>query len=383
MPHILIKDLSNFDLKNSSFTFIAEGKDLSLIGVRKDGVEFLLSKREKNENILIKYDKVTRVADLELIKGSLVEFMELSKAKAININTQAKSITTKKRDSFVKEIKFFANEFNPNQEVCIEVGFGSGRHLLYQAKKNPNILFIGIEIYKPSIDKVLKQMELQNIDNIYLIDYDARVFLELVKSNSISKIFVHFPVPWDKKPHRRVFSKLFIDEAIRVLKVGGKLELRSDSEEYFNYSLKLFLELNRVDFQVKKNIDLEISSKYEDRWKKQQKDIYDLHLENIENSLKKVLNANFEFDKEVNFLNLYNNFEKKVFKFEDFLLHFENIYKIDENSGLIRLSFGAFDKPERKYILIENNRVRYFQGVPIPSNANLKSHQKIKEWLNG
>lgn len=384
MPHILVNNLNEFDLKDTNFTFIAKNQEIELIGIKKDGVEFLLSKIDREGNSLIKYDKVTRVANLELIKSALKEFSEVSKANVISGNINSKHTHhQKERDSFVKDIEFFLNEFKPNCEVWIEIGFGTGRHLLHQAKKNPNIIFIGLEIYKPSIDKVLKQIELQNLNNLYLIDYDARIFLEFMKSNSIGKIFVHFPVPWDKKPHRRVFSKVFIEEAIRVLKVDGRLELRSDSDNYFNYSLGLFLNLNRVNFEVKKNIDLEISSKYEDRWKKQQKDIYDLHLINLEESIERKIVSDFGFEKEVDFLEIEKRFENRIFKHDDFILHFENIYKIDEKSGLIRVTLGDFDKPERKYILIKNGKVRYFQGIPIPSRANLKSHQKIKEWLNG
>jgi len=33
-----------------------------------------------------------------------------------------------------------------------------------------------------------------------ILDYDARVFLEFLPSNSAKQIFVHFPVPWDKNP---------------------------------------------------------------------------------------------------------------------------------------------------------------------------------------
>ena len=86
----------------------------------------------------------------------------------------------------------------------------TGIYLLHQAKKNPDTLFIGLEIHTPSAQQVLKQIELQNLDNIWVVNYDARLFLEMLPSNICSQIFVHFPVPWDKKPHRRVISKSFL-----------------------------------------------------------------------------------------------------------------------------------------------------------------------------
>lgn len=132
--------------------------------------------------------------------------------------------------SWLKNIEFFASDFKENREIRVEIGFGSGRHLLHQAQNNPNVLFIGIEIHKPSIEQVLKQINIQNIKNIYILEYDARLFMELLPSNSVGKIFVHFPVPWDKKPHRRVISAAFVNEAKRVLMAQGTLELRTDSD---------------------------------------------------------------------------------------------------------------------------------------------------------
>jgi len=32
----------------------------------------------------------------------------------------------------------------------------------------------------------------------------------MLSSNIADRLFVHFPVPWDKKPHRRVISPQFL-----------------------------------------------------------------------------------------------------------------------------------------------------------------------------
>ena len=173
--------------------------------------------------------------------------------------------------SALKNIEYFASGFSIDKEVRVEVGFGSGRHILHQAAQNPDILFIGIEIHRPSIEQVLKQITIQNLDNLYVLDYDARLFMELIPSNIVEKVYVHFPVPWDKKPHRRVISTSFIQEARRVLKIDGQLELRTDSENYYAYSYETFISFNKTTLNINKNKDIAINSKYEDRWKKMEK----------------------------------------------------------------------------------------------------------------
>ena len=382
MPHILIQEQElNRDLnfKNSDvFTFKAKG-EIDLIGVSLEGEEFLLAQREKNGNTLIKYDKITRSSNLNLLKEALEKFAKFSNANVIRSNIAQKS--SEKIVKELRDIKFFEREFQTDKEIWIEIGFGTGRHILHQAKKNPDILFIGIEIYKPSIETLSKHIKLNEIDNILIVDYDARLFLEFIQSNSVGKIFVHFPVPWDKKPHRRIYSIDFLNEAIRVLKKDGNLELRTDSQKYFDYCLELFFKFNKIDFQIKKNIDLEISSKYEDRWKRQNKNIYDLTLTNFEISENIELKEDFEFDFEIDFEKLHNSFENSSLKFEDFIIHLEKIYKIDDKSGLIRVTLGSFNRPECKYIYIEDNKIRYFRSKPVLSKANISAHQNLKEWF--
>lgn len=74
-----------------------------------------------------------------------------------------------------------------------------------------------MEIYNPALTQVAKLAKVQNVNNILLIQSDARLLLSVLKSKSVEKIFLHFPVPWDKKPHRRVIGKDFCKECARVL----------------------------------------------------------------------------------------------------------------------------------------------------------------------
>lgn len=269
------------------------------------------------------------------------------------------------------------------REIWVEIGFGSGRHLLHQAKKNPHIQFIGLEIHKPSIEQVLKQCELQNIENILVIDYDARLFMEFLPSNVVERIFVHFPVPWDKKPHRRVFSAAFIEEALRVLHVNGTLELRTDSQLYFEFTFSQMMQLSKANVQVKKNAELEITSKYEDRWRKMEKDIYDVTLTNESASLPIPKLGTLCFDECVDFSKVRDGFKDDLLRGDGFFVHFEELFEIDDKSGLIRLSFGANERNEKCYILIQEGKLSYLPDRILATKSNLAAHTLIKEWFHG
>jgi len=369
----------------TTFSYEAHSKrGNKLVMASMQGEQLLIRIHQKEDgNLLVKGDKVTRPTQASFLQKVLMDFRDLSEAKEIFSNIEPKKFLHVKHSPYLKEIEFFANHFDVEREIWVEIGFGSGRHLLHQAKKHPHIQFIGLEIHKPSIEQVLKQCELQNIENILVIDYDARLFMEFLPSNVVGRIFVHFPVPWDKKPHRRVFSAAFIEEALRVLHVKGTLELRTDSPLYFEFSFGQMMLLSRADVHVKKNAALEITSKYEDRWRKMEKDIYDVILTNeiAAEPIPKL--GTLRFDETVDFAKIRDAFKDDLLRGDGFFVHFEELFEIDDKSGLIRLSFGANERNEKCFIQIQEGKVTYLPETILATKNNSAAHNLIKEWFHG
>ncbi|MBS9782518.1 MAG: tRNA (guanosine(46)-N7)-methyltransferase TrmB [Arcobacter sp.] len=397
MPHIVFKkkelintpsslDGVDFEFIAKSFNFTNKDRKTEYKAAAKiDNKEFLLTIKDKDEDkYLLKFDKTTRVSPVRIIKKALNSYVKLNNSEILFSNTNNTLDKNEIQNKYLKDINYFVDEFNTNKEIYIEIGFGSGRHLLHQAKANPNIQFIGLEIHTPSIEQVLKQLELQDIKNVLIVNYDARLFMEFIKSNQVGKIFVHFPVPWDKKPHRRIYSNAFINEALRVLKVQGTLELRTDSRKYFDYCTNLLTNLPKGNISIDINKDLEISSKYEDRWKKQGKNIYDVILKSFSQDENRNIEKDFTFNEKIkDFKSLVKNIQTNALVEKDFFVHIENLFIIEqkENSGLIQVTMGHFDRPISKFLLIEDGIVSYFQGNPIPTSSNINAHKKIKELL--
>ena len=395
MPHILfekkelIKTPSSVDCVN--FEFIAQSYDFSdnnrkieyRVATKYENKEFLLAIKPKDRNFMIKSDKVTRLSPVSLIKDSLNAYVKENSSKIIFSNTNSFKPEKEQKHKYLRDINYFVDEFKTQNEIQIEIGFGSGRHLLHQAKVNPNVQFIGLEIHFPSIEQLLKQLELQNITNVLVVNYDARLFMEFIESNKVGKIFVHFPVPWDKKPHRRIYSNEFVNEALRVLKIGGTLELRTDSRNYFDFCLELLTNLPKGKISIDINKDLEVSSKYEDRWKKQGKNIYDLVLTSLDEDKNIDLSFDFSFEGTIDFDSIITKIPQKAIIFNNFFVHVEELYTILEktNSGLIKVTMGNFDRPVTKYIMIQEGKASYYQGNPLPTSSNIDAHKNLKEIL--
>ncbi|OPX27108.1 MAG: tRNA (guanosine(46)-N7)-methyltransferase TrmB [Campylobacteraceae bacterium 4484_166] len=387
MPHCLIDDCSkvSYPFVLDDYKFVDEftntnHKDTLIVVLYKD-VEFVLSKKIKNNNIQIKFDKTTRVSPVNIIKGAIKAYISVCGGKILFSNLNEK-YQTKTISNNIKNIEFFTNKdgfenFLTNfKDIAIEIGFGSGRHILHKASLNMTTLYIGLEIHPTSIEQLDRQIKQKDIKNIIILSHDARVFLQFLRSNIIKNIYIHFPVPWDKKPHRRVFSDSFIKEAQRVLKPNGKLELRTDSLNYFEYCMSLFKNYDNI--KIEKNKNIAISSKYEDRWRKMQKNIYDIVLTNKTQSDDFCLSLNFDF---LGIIEPKKRISSKKLIFDDYFISFGEFYQNKKGNILIAVVFGDFNQPSKRYIIIKNKKARYLQSNPLGTITNNKAHKKINQIL--
>lgn len=406
MPNFICKSLNLRSLpvsyNESEFIAIAnelrDGKktNTSLVLTKiKDEKFLIIIKKRPNQSYLIKGDKILKPTNISILQRGLSDFKAAfceqiitnainQKAKpenlAFNINEDELSIIAKHFSAQnLAQANFNAYEnFN---KFCLEIGFGSGAHLLFRAQSEPHTLFAGIEIHRPSLIKVSKLASQMGLKNLLLLNVDARNALSLLPSNTIDKIFVHFPVPWNKSPSRRVLNKQVAKICDRVLKNGGVLELRSDDREFFDASLACFLDLENAKIKIYKNRSLEIISKYEKRWLSEHKDIYDMLYFCTETSEDlKSQDKDFEF-KEFCARKFLENFKNKTFKFDDFFVHLEGVFLLfGENNFILKASFGGFSAPVTSYIITQNNQAHYLK-TPLKTEHNLKAHEIMQQIL--
>jgi tRNA (guanine-N7-)-methyltransferase len=75
---------------------------------------------------------------------------------------------------------------------------------------------------------------------------------------------------------------------------------------------------------------------------------------------------------------------EKAWVAKDHFYHVERLYRIENGAplqGVVRVSFGSFDRPEHKYLLIGRDGVDYFPHAPVPTHANRAAHEALEEWL--
>lgn len=124
-------------------------------------------------------------------------------------------------------------------QTWLEVGFGGGEHLAWQAAQNPDALMIGAEPFINGAAKLLSAIEDQNLQNVRIRHGDARDLMAAIPDASIDRAFVLHPDPWPKRKHwkRRIVSVPFLTQMHRLLKPGAELRVASDIPDYVRWTL--------------------------------------------------------------------------------------------------------------------------------------------------
>lgn len=130
----------------------------------------------------------------------------------------------------------FVNE-NP---VHIEVGMGKGRFLMDMAVLNPDINYVGIEMYSSVLLRAVQKMEENPLSNLRFIRMDAREIEEVFEEGEVSKIYLNFSDPWPKDRHakRRLPSRQFLARFNKILKKDGNLEFKTDNRDLFDFAVE-------------------------------------------------------------------------------------------------------------------------------------------------
>ena len=136
--------------------------------------------------------------------------------------------------------------------IWLEIGFGGGEHLLWQARNNPGVALIGCEPYEDGVIKVLGAIELEALTNMRIHMGDAREILRALPASSIERAFILFPDPWPKRKHqkRRLVNASLIDLLARVLKPGAELRLATDIGDYAGTMLEAIIPDRRFSWQA-------------------------------------------------------------------------------------------------------------------------------------
>lgn len=165
--------------------------------------------------------------------------------------------------------------FENNNPIHIEIGMGKGDFIIENAKKYPNINFIGIEKFDSVIVRAVQKLENEEIPNLKLIKIDANE-IDDIFDKEISVIYLNFSDPWPKARHakRRLSSEIFLNKYDSVFIDKKRIIMKTDNRKLFEYSIKSFtdygykiedISLNLYEDDIKNNVPTEYETRFHNR----------------------------------------------------------------------------------------------------------------------
>ncbi len=129
----------------------------------------------------------------------------------------------------------------PRRAFWLEIGFGAGEHLAWQAEAHPDIGFIGCEAFVNGIASLLRHVEERGLNNIRIFDDDAHRLLAALPARSIGRLFLLHPDPWPKRRHRhrRLIQGPTIRRFAELMPAGAILRVATDHRVYLGWTLRL------------------------------------------------------------------------------------------------------------------------------------------------
>jgi tRNA (guanine-N7-)-methyltransferase len=130
--------------------------------------------------------------------------------------------------------------FGNKNPLVIEIGFGMGIATANMAEQNPEINYLGLEVHRPGIGRLLWEIDKRNLKNIRIIEGDAVETIEKrIPPHAVSGFHIFFPDPWPKKRHqkRRLIKRPFTDLLAARLQPGAYIYMATDWANYGDWAL--------------------------------------------------------------------------------------------------------------------------------------------------
>ena len=129
----------------------------------------------------------------------------------------------------------FERAFGRAADTILEIGFGNGEALLAAALADPGRNYLGIEVHRPGVGRLLMNAEKQAVSNLRVLQHDAVEVLEhCIVDRSLAEVRLYFPDPWHKQRHhkRRLVQAGFVEQIASKLRADGLFHLATDWAPY-------------------------------------------------------------------------------------------------------------------------------------------------------
>ena len=126
--------------------------------------------------------------------------------------------------------------FKNDHPIVLELGCGKGEYSVGLARKFPTINFIGIDIKGARMWVGAGEALEEGLTNVAFLRTKVDFVDQLFSENEVDEIWLTFSDPQPKKPNKRLTSRGFVQRYKNILKPGGLVHLKTDSDLLFEFT---------------------------------------------------------------------------------------------------------------------------------------------------
>lgn len=141
-------------------------------------------------------------------------------------------------DLFELKGKWHSSFFKNDNPIILELGCGKGEYTVELAKLQPDKNFIGIDIKGARIWYGANEVRERALQNVSFVRTKIDFITSIFGPNEVDEIWLTFSDPQKEKPRKRLTSKLFIERYRQILKPGGIIHIKTDSDLLFEFTLE-------------------------------------------------------------------------------------------------------------------------------------------------
>ena len=146
------------------------------------------------------------------------------------------------KDELIAPLGKWNTLFAKDQPLTMELACGKGHYTLGLAQRFSNRNFLGVDIKGARIWRGAKDAIEGDISNAGFLRVDIMTMKRFFDQNEVSEIWITFPDPFLGKPNRRTTNPKFLDIYKEILIPGGLINLKTDSDELYEYTKEIIEE---------------------------------------------------------------------------------------------------------------------------------------------
>ena len=151
-------------------------------------------------------------------------------------------------DTFHLKGKWKSDFFKNDHPIVLELGCGKGEYTIYLAEQNPYINYIGIDIKGARFWRGAKTALEKGLENTAFLRTQIEQISSCFVEGEVDEVWITFPDPqikYKRTKHRLTRPELLMDYK-KILKTGGAIHLKTDSEFLFGYTLATVAQIGKI-----------------------------------------------------------------------------------------------------------------------------------------